>query len=135
MPENSHCRILWKQRFQLRKRGLGHGGQGLELSQQILFALGADTGDAVQFRVLQALAAELSVIGDGEAVGLLLNVPDQREDGLVSVNAYFLALRGHQCPGAVPVVLYHTEHRESKAELFQGSDRHGSVLNAAVDQQ
>ena len=104
--------VFGEQAFQLRECRLSDGGEGFELPQQLLLPLCPDAGNAVQFGIPQTLAPELAMVGDGEAVGLLLNLADEGENRLIVVNADLLPLRRHQRTGAVPVVLHHAEHRE-----------------------
>ncbi len=69
--------ILGKQPLQFRQRCLRNGGKGLKLSQQVLLPLGTDAGNAVQFGVAQPFAAQLPMVGNGEAVGFLLDVANE----------------------------------------------------------
>ena len=127
--------VFGEQAFQLRECRLSDGGEGFELPQQLLLPLCPDAGNAVQLGIPQTLAPELAVVGDGEAVGLLLNLADEGENRLIVVNADLLPLRGHQRPGAVPVVLHHAEHREGQVQLLKRSHGHLRVSHAAVDEQ
>ena len=76
MMINGSCRILGQDPFQLRQGCIVDGGQGFELPQQFLLSLWADAGNAVQLRIPQARAAQLAVIGNGEPVGLLLDIAE-----------------------------------------------------------
>ena len=51
------------------------------MAQQRGLAGGADAGEGVKLGGLQAAAAQLAVVGDGEAVGLLLHLADEGEEG------------------------------------------------------
>ena len=84
---------------------------------------------------MQPLAAQLPVIGDGEAVGLLLNAANEGKNRLIVVDADFLPLGRHQRPGAVPVVLDHAEYGKAESQLRQGRHRHVGMVHAAVDEQ
>ena len=127
--------VFGEQAFQLRECRLSDGGEGFELPQQLLLPLCPDAGNAVQLGIPQTLAPELAVVGDGEAVGLLLNLADEGENRLIVVNADLLPLRRHQRTGAVPVVLHHAEHREGQVQLLKRSHGHLRVGHAAVDEQ
>ena len=59
----------------------------------------------------------MTLIGDGTVVGLLLNVADQRKDRLIADNADLSSVRGHQCPGAMSVVLHHPEAWHLQTEI------------------
>ena len=52
---------------------------------------------------------ELTVVFDGETVGLLLDLADQGEHRGDRLDADFPPIRMDQGTGTVPVVLYHTE--------------------------
>ena len=77
---------------------------------------GYSRGMKQRLGIAQALAAKISVVGDGETVGLLLNVTDQGEYRLVIINPDLTAVRGNQCPCTVPIIFYHTEHRQVKSQ-------------------
>ena len=53
---------------------------GFEFLQQGMFPLLPHPGDAVQSGAADAFVSQLPLIGDGKAVGLLLNLPHQSED-------------------------------------------------------
>jgi len=77
----------------------------------------------------------LVVVGDGEAVDLLLHPPDQGEQGGGCLDADLHALRRHQRTGAVTVVLHHAQHRHGEVQLGRHLLGHPSVLDASVDEQ
>ena len=95
--------------LQLHQAGGPHGGQAAEFFQQLLFSFRADARDPIELRVAQSFAPELPVIGDGKAVGLLLDVSNQGEDRLIVVNADLAPLGSHQSPGPVAVILDHNQ--------------------------
>ena len=84
---------------------------------------------------MQPLAAQLPVIGNGESVGLLLDIADEGKNGLVVVNADLLPLGRHQSPGAVPVVFHHTKHRKLQPQFLQCRHGYIGMVYAAVDEQ
>ena len=65
--------------------------------------------ETVEHRAAHPLVLLLAVELDGKAVGLLLDLADEGEDGLVSLDADLLSLGGDQGAGAVAVVLHHAE--------------------------
>ena len=68
-------------------------------------------------------------------MGLLLNLADEGEHRLIGLDANLPALRRDQGPGAVPVVLYHAEHRDGQPQGLQHLHRHFGVVLAAVDEE
>ena len=52
---------------------------------------------------------ELAVVLDGKAVGLLLNLSDERKDRRHRLDANLPAVRMDQGPGAVAIILHHAE--------------------------
>ena len=127
------CRVLWQQALKFRKSRLTYGAQRSELAQELLFPLWTDPGNAVQFRVTEPLAAQLTVIGDGEAMGLLLDISDKREYRLVRFDPDLLPGRGHECPCPVPVILYHAEYGDIEFQLLQHPHRNVCMGDASVD--
>ena len=75
------------------------------------------------------------IIGDGETVRLLLNLPNEGEHRLIGLNADLHPLRRHQGTGAVAVVLYHAENGDGQTEALGHLQRGFGVDLAAVDQK
>lgn len=50
------------------RRGFLQGPERTECPQEFAFAVCADAGNFVEFRLLDELVAQLAVVGDGEAV-------------------------------------------------------------------
>ena len=72
---------------------------------------------------------------DGEAVRLLLNAANQREQRGRLLNANLLPRRSDQRTGAVPVVLYHAEGRNIQSQLCQHLFGYARMGHAAVNEQ
>ena len=106
-----------------------------EALAQRLLPLGADAGDAVQGGAQGALAVLLVVVGDGEAVGLLLDLADEGEDRLLPGDADLPALRRHESPGPVAVVLHHAEDGHGAAEALRHALGGLGVGDTAVDEE
>ena len=77
----------------------------------------------------------LVVVGDGEAVGLLLDLADEGEDRLLPGDADLPALRRHESPGPVAVVLHHAEDGHGTAEALRHALGGLGVGDAAVDEE
>ena len=69
------------------------------------------------------------MVGNGKAVGLLLNGTDQSKDCLGSVQSNLSAIWRHQGPGSMFVVLHHSKHRKVQ---FQGLQRPPLAVSAWV---
>ena len=91
--------------------------------------------DLVQGGALDPALPLLAVELDGEAVGLLLDLPDEGEHRRDGLNADLPAVGGHQGPGAVAVVLHHTEGGDVQVHGLQHPLGHPHVVFTAVDQQ
>ena len=128
-------RLLRQHVLQLVKLRRLDGAHGLEALSQCVPAHGADTGDPVEPRDERAARVLLVVIGDGEAVHLLLNPPDEGEEGRAVLDADLLPLRRHQRAGAVAVVLDHAEDRHLQPQRGERRLRGTGMALAAVDQQ
>ena len=76
----------------------------------------------------------LAVEGDGKAVGLLLNPPNEGEEGLLLSEPDLPPVRGNQGAGPVAAVLHHAEHRHLQPELGEHRDRHIDLPLPAVHQ-
>ena len=74
---------------------LPDGADGAEGLFQFVPPLGAHAGNPVQGGTQRALFVALVVIGDGKAVGLLLNPANEGKDGLLGDDADLPALRRH----------------------------------------
>ena len=83
---------------QLRLQGgqlrLADGLDALEASQQLPLAHLADVGDTVERGGDGRARVALVVVGDGEAVRFLLNLPDEGKNGGVGVQVDLMALGG-----------------------------------------
>ena len=77
----------------------------------------------------------LVVVGNGEAVRLLLHRADQGEQRGRLPNAQLLPPGGDQGAGAVPVVLHHAQHRHVQSQPGHHLLGDAGVVFAAVDQQ
>ena len=103
--------------------------------QQGLFPDVSHPWDAVQsggqggFRVL------FVVIGDGEAVDLLLHPAHQGKQRGALLDAQLLPLGRYQGPGPVAVIFYHAQHRHGEAQPFQHMAGGLRLQLAAVHQQ
>ena len=75
------------------------------------------------------------MVGDGKAVGLLLDGADEGEDRRDGGDADLLPLRRGQRPGPVAVVLDHAIDWEGKPQLVEYAAGYGGVDAAAVDEQ
>ena len=75
------------------------------------------------------------VIGDGEAVDLLLHPAHQRKQRRTLLDAQLPALRRHQRTGAVAVVLHHTQNGDMDAHGLQLLLRGLGLQMTAVHQQ
>ena len=96
------------QRLQLLERGLLDLADPTELLHQPLLAGLAEAGDAVEHRGGHALAPQLAVVRDGEAVGLVADALEQVER---------LAVAGHRAGLALP------RHVDLLEALGQRGDR------------
>ena len=76
-----------------------------------------------------------TVSGNCKTMGFLLNIPNQRKDGLIHVNANLLPLRSHQRPGTVPVVFNHSKYRETQIQLLKSAQSRLCVDCTSVNQQ
>ena len=80
-------------------------------------------------------AAQGALIGNGEAVCLLLNTPDEGEHRRVALDADLLPVRRNKGARAVAVILDHAEDRQKHAHFRKrGANRFG-MHSAAVDEQ
>ena len=95
----------------------------------------AHTGDTVQLRALGGTGVLLVVVGDGEAVDLLLHRADKGKQGGCLLYAQLMAPGGDERTGAVAVVLDHAQHGHIQPGLCQHLLGHTGVLLTAVDQQ
>ena len=75
------------------------------------------------------------MIGDGEAVRLLLNAADQRKDRRDALNADLAAVRRDEGARAVAVVLDHAEDRQLELHGRERLAHRLGMDGAAVDQQ
>ena len=119
---------------QCRLVRLPDGLHRAEMLPQLRLPLGAQTGNAVQYGAHGALGMVLVVIGDGETVGLLLDLADEGEHRLIVHNADLPALWGDQRPGAVAVILHHAEDGNMHAHPGAHALGDPRVRDAAVDE-
>ena len=102
----------------------GKGKTDYDENKFILFSAREEPGARMEnaremcIRDRGALAVLLVVVGDGEAVGLLLDLADEGEDRLLPGDADLPALGGHEGTGAVAVVLHHAEDGDGTAEAL-----------------
>ena len=75
------------------------------------------------------------MIGDGEAVGLLLDAPDEGKHRRNCLDADLGSLRRHQGAGAVAVVFDHAENRQLDTHQGQSLLYRLGMDHTAVDQQ
>ena len=75
------------------------------------------------------------MVGNGKAVGLLLNGTDQSKDCLGSVQSNLSAIWRHQGPGSMFVVLHHSKHRKVQFQGLQRPPGRLSVGDSTVNQQ
>ncbi len=117
----------------LQRSGLD-GADAAELFHQAGLAGGAEAGDAVEDRRRHALAAELAVVRDGEAVGLVA-------DALEQVEGIAPPRHPHRIGGTGPVhlleLLGQRRHGDLlvEAELLEHPDGDPELPLAAVDEQ
>ena len=112
-----------------------HGGDGSEVLQEFFLPRLAHAGDVVQLRALGGLGVLLVVVGDGEAMYLLLHRADQGEQSGRLPDAQLLPPGGDQGAGAVPVVLHHAQHRHVQTQPGHHLLGDAGMVFAAVDQQ
>ena len=127
-------RVFGHHRLQFLQRRLLNRFQALEMLQQRQPPDLSHPRNTVQRGPPYRLSVALPVEGDGEPVGLLLNAPDEGEHHLSPLNTNLPALRRHQRPGPVPVVLHHAEDGDRQPEPFRHPPGHLGVLLAAVDE-
>ena len=89
-----------------------------KMLQQIFLAFFAHARNIVQHAGQIALAPQTAVIGDGKAVGFILHAGNQQKPLRMVVHRKFLIVIV-QTAGAVPVILYHTAHRNFQLQLLQ----------------
>ena len=82
--------------LQLRQGGRFDIFDALKRLEQLSPPLLPHAGDLVEHRAAHPLVLLLAVELDGKAVGLLLDLADEGEDGLVSLDADLLSLGGDQ---------------------------------------
>src|SRR5437588_3290989 len=82
-------------RLQVLEAGLLHGRDAAQVLQQALLPSGPEAGDVVDGALGHALAAELAVIGDGEAVGLIADALQEVERLGLAPDADGVGLAGH----------------------------------------
>ena len=80
--------------LQLRQGGRFDIFDALKRLEQLSPPLLPHAGDLVEHRAAHPLVLLLAVELDGKAVGLLLDLADEGEDGLVSLDADLLSLGG-----------------------------------------
>ena len=80
-------------------------------------------------------AAQGTLIGNGEAVRLLLNTPDEGEHCRVALDADLLPVRRNKGARAMAIVLDHAEDRQEHAHFRQGGTDRLGVHGTAVDEQ
>ena len=80
-------------------------------------------------------AAQGTLIGNGEAVRLLLNTPDEGEHCRVALDADLLPVRRNKGARAMAIVLDHAEDRQEHAHFRQGGADRLGVHGTAVDEQ
>ena len=80
-------------------------------------------------------AAQGALIGNGEAVCLLLDAPDEGEHRRAALDADLLPVRRDKGARAVAVVLDHAEDRQEHAHFRQGGADRLGVHGTAVDEQ
>ena len=78
---------------------------------------------------------KLTVVLNGKAVGLLLNLPDQGENRRNGLDTDFPPVRMDQRPGTVAVVLHHTKGGNLQVQGLQHPRRHLYMLMSAIDQK
>ena len=115
--------------------GFPDGPDGAECLSQLRLPLRPQTGDAVQYRAHGAFGVMLVVIGDGKAVGLLLNLPHKRKHRWNLCNADLPPIRRDQGTGAVAVILHHAKHWDGQAKLLQHPHRHRRMFFTAIDEK
>ena len=71
--------------LQLLPAGGTDGRERAEAAQELIAALFPDAGDGIELRAAHMAAAQGALIGNGEAVRLLLNTPDEGEDRRVAL--------------------------------------------------
>ncbi len=80
-------------------------------------------------------AAQGALIGDGEAVRFLLDLPDEGKNRGVGVQVDLMALGGDEGACTVAVVLDHAENRHVQSERRADLLRDRGVRHAAVDEE
>ena len=80
-------------------------------------------------------AAQGALIGNGEAVRLLLDAPDEGEHRRAALDADFLPVRRDKGARTVAIVLDHAEDRQKHAHFGQGGTDRLGMHGTAVDEQ
>lgn len=89
-------------------------------------ALFPDAGDGVELRAAHMAAAQGALIGNGEAVCLLLDAADEGKHRRIALDADLLPVRRNKGARAVAVILDHAEDRQKNTHFGQGgADRLG----------
>ena len=117
----------------LLEGGFAHALDATEVLEELLAALGTQTGNIIEDGGNHALVAQLAMEGDGEAVGLVAYVLDEVQRGT--------AAGQHDGTGVVPghvellVLLGQTRHRDVETEFGKLVDGGGELWLAAIEDE
>src|ERR671912_823147 len=120
--------------LELFEGGVQEGFWGAEVGQYLLLALGADTGEVVEDRGGHGPAAELGVVGVGEAVGLVTDALEEVQFGGVALQDHRLGTTwledlllafGERAQGYVGELV-------AGLHFFRGGDDSGELALTAV---
>ena len=105
-----------------------HGAEGLE---QRGAPFGADSRNLVKQGLNLAVPAQFFVVGDGEAVGFVLDSSDEMERVGMGVDSE-LSVLIEQCPRSMPVVLDHAGDGNVQVKFIQNGKRRVYLTASAV---
>src|ERR671910_1107121 len=121
--------------LELFEGGVQECFRGAEVGQYLLLALGADTGEIVEDRGGHGPAAELGVVGVGEAVGLVADALEEVQFGGVALQDHrlgptpledLLLAFGERAQGYVRLLV-------ADLHLFEDGDDSGELPLSAVE--
>ena len=127
--------IFRKYLLQFLQGSLLDGLYTFEVLQKLCPAFFSNTGNLIQNRGFHMSGLELTMILNGKAVGLFLNLPNQCKDRRDGLNADFPPIRVNQRTGTVPVILHHTKGRDIQVQRLLNAGGYLHMLMTSVDKQ